>query len=97
MAVHRKDTTEAEAGEIVQNSLHRTQQSFRVGFSAWTGTLRRSFGTSCSQANEDALEPFAAVEKKIVGRSNGKFDGITAGKSLNMSNALLPLLNTAQI
>jgi kinesin family protein 11 len=63
--VHAKDTAEAEALAIVQNALQETHNSFRVGFAAWSGTLKRSCETTCSQANEAGLEAFAAVEKSL--------------------------------
>ncbi|KAJ7343439.1 kinesin 2 [Mycena albidolilacea] len=63
--VHAKDTAEAEALAVVQNALQETHNSFRVGFAAWSGTLKRSCETTCSQANEAGLEAFAAVEKSL--------------------------------
>ncbi|KAF8208433.1 hypothetical protein K438DRAFT_2068028 [Mycena galopus ATCC 62051] len=63
--VHAKDAAEAEALAVVQSTLKETHESFRVGFAAWAGTLKRSCETTCGQANEVGLEAFATVEKAL--------------------------------
>ncbi|KAF8212191.1 kinesin 2 [Mycena galopus ATCC 62051] len=63
--VHAKDAAEAEALAVVQSALKETHESFRMGFAAWAGTLKRSCETTCGQANEVGLEAFATVEKAL--------------------------------
>ncbi|KAK7020576.1 kinesin motor domain-containing protein [Favolaschia claudopus] len=60
-----KGHCEAEALAAVQHALNETQENFRLGIAAWSGTLRQNCDMACSQANEVGMEVFGVVENAV--------------------------------
>ncbi|KAJ7063348.1 P-loop containing nucleoside triphosphate hydrolase protein [Mycena amicta] len=63
--VQSKDAVEADALAIVKNVVKETHETFRVGFTAWSVSLKQTCDTASAAAEDCGTEAFNSTESAI--------------------------------